>query len=123
MKISIYSIRHVENITRQALSPVTPIFRTCPKCSLSACGGGRVLVVKFHKFQTTKMAGLLAGNTNTSCAFFENEIILGDPSSSKNSCRGGQGDVQAKMGASGRMYAIVNPLKFGRYRLLLICSD
>ena len=48
------------------------------------------------------MAGLLAGNTDTSCAFFENEIILGDPSSSKNSCTGGQGDVQAKMGASGK---------------------
>jgi hypothetical protein len=40
MKISIYSMRHLENITRQALSPVTRIFRTCPKCSLSACGGG-----------------------------------------------------------------------------------
>jgi hypothetical protein len=43
------------------------------------------------------MAGFAAGNTNTSCAFFESEIILGDPSSSKNSCTGGQGDVQAKM--------------------------
>jgi fatty acid/phospholipid biosynthesis enzyme len=41
MKISIYSMRHLENITRQALSPVTRIFRTCLKCSLSACGGGR----------------------------------------------------------------------------------
>jgi hypothetical protein len=39
MKSSIYSIRHLENITRQALSPVTRIFRTCPKCSLSDCGG------------------------------------------------------------------------------------
>ena len=48
------------------------------------------------------MAGFAAGNTNTSCAFFENEIILGDPSSSKNSCTGGQGDVLANMGASGQ---------------------
>jgi hypothetical protein len=38
--LSNYSIRHLEDITRQALSPVTRIFRTCPKCSLSACGGG-----------------------------------------------------------------------------------
>ena len=42
MKISIHSIRHLENITRQALSPATRILRTCPKCFLSACGGGRV---------------------------------------------------------------------------------
>ncbi|CAB4029275.1 Hypothetical predicted protein [Paramuricea clavata] len=48
------------------------------------------------------MAGLAAGNTDTSYAFFENEIILGDPSSSKNSCTGGQGDVQTEMGASGK---------------------
>jgi hypothetical protein len=46
MKISIYTIRHLENITRQALSPVTRIFRTCPKCSLSACGGGSQESVK-----------------------------------------------------------------------------
>jgi hypothetical protein len=32
---------HLENITRQALSPVTRIFRTWPKCFLRACGEGR----------------------------------------------------------------------------------
>jgi hypothetical protein len=40
MKISIYSIRHLKDITQQELSPVhvTRIFRICPECSLSACG-------------------------------------------------------------------------------------
>ena len=56
MKISIYSIRHLKNITRQALSPVTRIFRICPECALSACGEvalfSSVWVRRFRKFHS-----------------------------------------------------------------------
>ena len=56
------------------------------------------------------MAGLLAGNTDTSCAFFENEIILGDPSSPRTLVLGVVKVMfKQKWEPLERMYAVVSP--------------